>query len=185
MRFASRPEETRKHPMAALKASSHPLNTDLQILGNSYHFSWHFSKAALQNQPYFLPPCDHRAPAVVGQSSLLHRAVRTAVAPCHHHHCLRIYKSASFPICCFRSGLKLQSRSGGSFPHAAASPSRLWAAEKETWPFPKTSLQGLITSTPGTQETRTLALHLRGAKTRRPAVTVTINTLFKVQQKHP
>lgn len=36
--------------MGVVKGSSHPLNTDLQIIGNSYHFSWHVSKAALQNQ---------------------------------------------------------------------------------------------------------------------------------------
>ncbi|GAB0189264.1 hypothetical protein GRJ2_001391700 [Grus japonensis] len=50
MRLASRSEETRKHPVAVVKGSSHPLNADLQIIGNSYHFSWCFSKAALQNQ---------------------------------------------------------------------------------------------------------------------------------------
>ncbi|XP_068258833.1 uncharacterized protein [Nyctibius grandis] len=79
----------------------------------------------------------------------------------------------------FRSGLKLQSWSRGALPQAAASLSRLWAAEKEIWLFPKTSLQGLITSTSGTQESWTLGLHFSRAKTRRPAVRVKINTLFK------
>ncbi|XP_027548581.1 uncharacterized protein LOC113972093 [Neopelma chrysocephalum] len=87
--------------------------------------------------------------------------------------------SASFPICSFTSGLRMQSRSGASFPHAAASISRLWAAGKETQLFHKTSLKGLITSTPGTQETWIPGLNFRESKTRRPAVRVSINTLCK------
>ncbi|XP_032543024.1 uncharacterized protein LOC116786505 [Chiroxiphia lanceolata] len=87
--------------------------------------------------------------------------------------------SASFPICCFTSGLKMQSHSGGSFPHAAASISRLWAAGKETQLFHKTFLKGLTTSIPGTQETWIPGLNFREAKTRRPAVQVSINTLCK------
>ncbi|XP_051646947.1 uncharacterized protein LOC127472551 [Manacus candei] len=87
--------------------------------------------------------------------------------------------SASCPICCFTSGLKMQSRSGGSFPHAAASISRLWAGGKETQLFHKTSLKGLITNIPGTLETWIPGLNFREAKTRRPAMRVSINTLCK------
>ncbi|KAM6345623.1 uncharacterized protein O3Q21_016033 [Podargus strigoides] len=47
LRFASRSEETRKHPMAMVKGSSHPLN--LQIIGNSSHFSWHFKGGPSQS----------------------------------------------------------------------------------------------------------------------------------------